>query len=525
MKIIYNARVYTLDKSCPVASAIVIDNGRILAVGEEDDLTTRFEDAEKHDLGAGIILPGLIDAHAHLQRYALSLKMVNCETESLEDCLHRVERTIRNSQPGEWVLGHGWNQNDWAAWPSASELDTIAPNNPVFLTAKSLHAAWTNSLALSQANVNEDTPDPDNGHIQRDSSGHPTGILLESAAELVKRTIPDQSVDEVAQAIEQAQSTLWQLGVTGMHDFDQRACFMALQRLHANKLLKLRITKSIPVEDLHAAVRLGLISGFGDDFLRIGPIKIFMDGALGPRTAAMFQPYLNEPVNRGILNMDAEQLFEIGCQAVEGGLSLAVHAIGDRANHEALNAFQKLRQFEVERNLLPLRHRIEHVQILHPGDANRLAQLDIIASMQPVHATSDMYMADEYWGERSNYSYAWKTQLKHGAVLAFGSDTPVESPNPFLGLHAAVTRRRPDGMPGPGGWYGEQRITLSEALEGYSYGPAYAAGMEYRLGKLAPGYCSDLIVLDQDPFEIEPAGLLELKPLATMVAGDWVWRS
>jgi predicted amidohydrolase YtcJ len=221
---------------------------------------------------------------------------------------------------------------------------------------------------------------------------------------------------------------------------------MELQQIHARGVLKLRVTKSIPLDDLNHAVELGLRTGFGDDRLRIGSVKAFMDGALGPRTAAMFQPYLNEPENRGILNMDAEELLESGRRAVEVGLSMAVHAIGDRANHEVLDAYAQLRRFERDQGLPPLKHRIEHVQVLHPDDAARLAELGIIASMQPIHATSDMHMADRYWGDRAALSYAWRTQLYHGAHLAFGSDAPVESPNPFWGCMPPL-RQRADGSP------------------------------------------------------------------------------
>jgi hypothetical protein len=285
----------------------------------------------------------------------------------------------------------------------------------------------------------------------------------------------------------------------------------------------LRVIKSIPLEDLTHAVELGLRSGFGDDFLRIGSVKIFADGALGPHTAAMLQPFENEPENRGMLMMDAEELYEHGRLAVENGLSLAVHAIGDRANHEVLNAFAQIRQHEVVK--LPLRHRIEHVQIIHPDDAPRLAAMGVIASMQPVHATSDMLMADRYWGMRSALAYGWRTQLNNGAILAFGSDAPVEVPNPFWGLHAAVTRQRPDGSPGPEGWYPVQRLSLIEALQAYTGGAAYAAGMEDRLGKLAPGYLADLLILDHDPFNCSPEEIRDIHPLATMVGGEWVWEA
>jgi predicted amidohydrolase YtcJ len=332
------------------------------------------------------------------------------------------------------------------------------------------------------------------------------------------------------------------MGLTGVHDFDGSRCFAALQLLHQRGELQFRVVKSIPLIDLPHAAALGLRSGFGDDFLRIGSVKAFADGALGPRTAAMFQPYENElgeggqphaEPNRGMLLLDAEELFEHGRLAVESGLSLAIHAIGDLANHEVLDAFAQLRDYEKKAALKtaasqsspPLRHRIEHVQLIHPGDAHRLAELGVIASMQPLHAPSDMLMADRFWGERAAFAYAWRTQLVQGATLAFGSDAPVESPNPFWGLHAAVTRRRFDGSPSPEGWYPAQRLTLLEALQAYSNGSAYAAGMEDRLGRLAPGCLADLLVLDEDPFRCDPERLHEICPAATMGAGAWVHQN
>jgi hypothetical protein len=250
-----------------------------------------------------------------------------------------------------------------------------------------------------------------------------------------------------------------------------------------------------------------------------------MDGALGQHTAAMFQPYLNEPENRGILNMDGEELFEHCRHAADVGLSMTVHAIGDRANHEVLNAYEQLRKYETAKGLPHLRHRIEHVQVLHPDDAPRFAQLNVIASMQPIHAPSDMLTADRLWGDRSALAYAWRTQLNYGAHLAFGSDAPVESPNPFLGLHAAITRRRADGTPSAEGWYPAQKLTLAEALSAYTLGAAYAANAEHRLGKLAKNYLADLIVLEQDIFSSNPNDLLTMTAAATMINGEWVYTS
>ncbi len=526
MKLLYNAKIHTLDEKNPIASAILIAGSQVIAVGEKDKLESLAHGkVEKQDMKGKTILPGMTDAHLHLQYYSLGLTKVDCETKTKEECLRRVAERAQNTKPGEWVLGHGWNQNEWSStgeWPTLAELNAAAPNNPVYLTAKSLHAGWANTAAINAAKITNETPDPKNGTIQRDERGNATGIFLESAMELVGKTVPPPTLNELETAIESAQPILWKMGLTGVHDFDRRDSFMALQSLRVRNKLKLRVNKNIPVESVEHANELGLRTGFGDEWLWIGSVKAFMDGALGPHTAAMFQPYADEPNNKGILNMDGEELFEHCRKAADVGLSMTVHAIGDRANHEVLNAYEQLRKYETEKGLPHLRHRIEHVQILHPDDAPRLAKLNVIASMQPIHAPSDMHAADRFWGDRSALAYAWRSQLNFGAVLAFGSDAPVESPNPFLGLHAAVTRRRSDGSPSAEGWYPEQKLTLTEALSAYTVGAAYAANAEHRLGKLAENYLADLIVLDEDIFSTDPNDLLTMRSSATMIDGEWV---
>jgi predicted amidohydrolase YtcJ len=531
-KILYSAHIYTLNPNQPTASALAIDHGRVLALGNDQQILSEFEHSgEAIDLGGRAIIPGLTDAHIHLEHYALSLQKVNCETPSKQECLQRVaERTLRTPK-GAWILGHGWNQNDWPeGFGNAADLDAVAPDHPVYLTAHSLHAGWANSIALSKAGISAGSGDPPGGRIQRQAGGDPTGILFENAMALVGEIVPAPDPETLSQAIKSAQQQLFRMGVTGVHDFDRQLCFQALQILHARGELNLRVTKSIPWEALPYAVEIGLRTGFGDNYLRIGSVKAFSDGALGPHTAAMIQPYEGEPENRGMLMLDAEEIFEKGRGAVENGLSLAIHAIGDRANHEVLNAFSQLRAFEAAQlpkpgagALPPLRHRIEHVQIIHPDDVSRLAQLGVIASMQPIHVTSDYPAAERFWGTRAAHSYAWRTLLDQGTLMAYGSDAPVESPNPFWGLHAAVTRSRRDGAPGPQGWYPEQKLTLDEALRGYTTGAAYAAGMENRLGRLAPNYYADLLVLETDPFTCEADQLSAILPLATMVEGKWVY--
>ena len=530
---LYNARIYTLDELNPMITALAIDQGRILMCADEATIRAEFGSRMPSvDLDGGVVIPGLTDAHIHLEHYALGLQKVDCETSTKEECLRRVAERARSAPEGEWILGHGWNQNDWAGgYGMASDLDVVTPHNPVYLTAKSLHAGWANTLALRLAKIGEATPDPPEGRLGRNEQGGPNGILFESAMDLITAAIPEPTWQRLEQAIQSALPQLWGMGLTSVHDFDRRRCFMALQSLRHRGELRLRVVKSIPLEDLASALEVGLRSGFGDDWLRIGGVKLFADGALGPHTGAMFEPYEDDPSNRGMLFLDGEQIYEFGQQAADGGLPLAVHAIGDRANHEVLNAFERLRAYEQAKaetwgqfGEMRLRHRIEHLQVLNSRDISRLAELGVIASMQPIHALSDMEMADRFWGERACLAYAWKTQLEEGATLAFGSDAPVESPNPFWGLYAAVTRKRFDGSPGRDGWYPEQRLSRTQALQAYTTGPAYAAGWEDRLGKLAPGYLADLLVLNEDPFTCKPDQLRHIRPRATMIGGEWVYR-
>lgn len=297
----------------------------------------------------------------------------------------------------------------------------------------------------------------------------------------------------------------------------------ALQLLRDRGQLALRVVKNVNQEWSQHAYELGIRWGFGDDWLRIGGVKIFADGALGPRTALMFAPYEGEPNNYGVRVTDPEEMLQIVSMASAAGLPATIHAIGDRAVHDVLNVYEAVRKQEAQRGELPhtRRHRIEHVQIIHPDDRHRLAELKIIASMQPIHATSDYVVADRYWGDRCQWAYNARWQIDQGVTVAFGSDSPIDPFEPLRGIHAAVTRQRQDGSPGEAGWYGQNRLTIDEALRGFTQGPAYAAGMENRLGKLAVGYLADLVVLNKDPYKVQPSELLEIKVLATMVGGIW----
>jgi hypothetical protein len=517
-------RIYPTVEREPPAEALAIRSGQVLAVGTRGEVEAVAGRATKPVRLAGrTVLPGLIDAHLHLQHYALGLDQLDCGTATPGECLARLRQRVEGASPGAWIRGHGWDQNRWGRYGTRQELDAALPNHPAYLTAKSLHAAWANSQALRLAGIGAATPDPAGGRIQRDPQGRPTGILFENAMRMVSQVIPEPDPEALAGQIDRAQASLWALGLTGVHDFDGPLCLDALQILHQSGRLGLRVLKNIPLGELDHLLALGLRSGFGDDWIRLGNIKAFADGALGPRTAAMFEPYLGEPDNTGMLLLDGEQLAEVGLRAADAGWPLAVHAIGDRASHEVLNALATVRAHERTMQRPPLRHRIEHLQVMHPDDLARPAQLGVTASMQPIHAPSDMAMANRYWGPRTRYAYAWRSQLDAGARLALGSDAPVESPNPFLGLHAAVTRRRLDGSPGEEGWHPEQRLTIREGLAGYTTGPAAAAG-KVEQGRLEPGCWADLIVLDVDPFACAADELAEIRPIATMVGGEWRLR-
>jgi predicted amidohydrolase YtcJ len=520
--ILYNARIHTMEAAHPTAHAIAIRDNQIVAVGDESFMLRQLPHAQKIDLHDRCVIPGLIDAHLHAEWTALGLKNVDAETPTLDEVLRRVEEFAQKTPKGQWIRGHGWNQNVWGdVFPTKADLDRVAPEHPVYLTAKSAHAAWANSAALKLAGITSSTPNPIGGEIVRDANGEPIGIFFEDAMGLISKIIPEPTAQQVAEALRDALPLFQRVGLTGVHDFDGARALQAWQILKENNELNFRVSKTIPVALLDHAIALGIRSGFGDDRLRLNSVKAFADGALGPQTALMIDPYEGSDNNRGISTLDKEEMIENVQKASAAGLSSTIHAIGDKANHDVLDVYEAVRK---EEDTPRLRHRIEHVQLLHPDDFNRLGQLGIIASMQSIHATSDMLMADKYWGARSAGAYAWRTLLNAGTRLVFGSDSPVESFNPFLGIHAAVTRRRADGSPSPDGWYPEQRLTVAEAVHGFTMGAAYASYEEARKGSLAPGKLADLIVLDRDIFSIDPMEIAETKVIATMIDGQFVWR-
>ncbi|NDJ61041.1 MAG: amidohydrolase, partial [Chloroflexi bacterium] len=425
--ILYNGRIITLHADQPRVSALAISGGRVVALGSDDEIlglvgpTTRCE-----DLNGQCVIPGLTDAHIHWQRTAAALQHVDLvDVPTKAEALARVAAQAAATPAGEWVQGHGWAQGIWPdpAFPTAADLDAVAPDQPVYLSARSGHAAWANSLALKHAQIDADTPDPDGGQILRDASGAATGILLEPAAmKLVADAIPPLTTEQIAGQMQAAQQLALSLGLTGLHDFDDQTCLAALQLLRERDALRLRVVKNFNKRYLDSALDMGVRWGFGDDWLRIGGFKLFADGALGPLTALMIEPYDEQPDNFGMVVTPKAELLDLASRASAAGFPLTIHAIGDLAVRDVLDVYAQLRAQEAARGLTDLpRHRIEHVQLIHPDDVDRLAELQIIASMQPIHATSDYEVADRYWGDRVAWSYNPRLQLDRGVRVVFGS--------------------------------------------------------------------------------------------------------
>jgi hypothetical protein len=530
--IVLNANIHTVDPANPKVEALAVRDGRFLAAGDVAQIEALGGPATRIlDLGGKLVLPGLCDAHIHFTQYAIGLNRVDIfEAPTLAELLSRVRAKAADTPPGKWVVGFGWNQTLWTEvngrFPTRHDLDSITSDHPVILWEKSGHSAVANTAAIAQAGLNRETPNPPGGEIGRDADGNLTGLLLEGPAiRLVSALIDPFTEAELDEMALGAQQTAHRFGLTGIHDLDGKQGFECFQRLRLRGQLRLRAVSHVAMDQLESALGLGLKPGLGDGWLRCGGLKLFADGALGPRTAAMLAPYEGEPDNYGITIVDKEDMVDMAGRASAAGLSTLVHAIGDRANHDVLDVFAEVRRQEAERGQArpTRRHRIEHVQVLHPDDLHRLAELDVIASVQPIHGTQDMKNVDRFWGDRGRYSYAFRTLLESGARLAFGSDAPVETPNPFVGIHAAVTRRRADGFPGPDGWYPEQRLTVAEAVEAYTMGAAYAESWEADLGSITPGKYADFIVVDQDIFTCEPMAIKDTRVLLTVIGGEIVF--
>ena len=530
--ILYNGSVATQLLQVPLAQAVAVGRGRILAVGKNDPvLNLCGTDTQKIDLHGRLAVPGFIDTHIHFYEWALKRQDMKLDDLTcLEDLMVRVRRAARDRRPGQWILGQGWNETDWTLpqMPTREILDRAAPDHPVLLWRCDLHLAATNTAALKMAGINADTPDPPEGRIERDARGEPTGILRELAINLVRRVIASPPAAQVMEAFEDATRALHRRGITGIHDIrlmadkDGARAFQAFQKLEQDGRLDLRCWVTLPGHQLYDIIGLGLRTGFGNDRLRVGHVKFFCDGGMGARTAWMIDPFLD--AGCGMPLMDMAALARDIDKADDAGLSVMVHAVGDRANRELINIFEALaaRRARSGSACAPIPHRIEHVQMIRPEDADRLQRLKLALCVTPANMILDMNLIDSAVGEKGKWAYSFRQLMDTGAPVMFSSDCPVCDPDPLLGIYAAVTRQRADGTP-PGGWYPESRVTTDEALKAYTSTPA-SVHKTTDVGVIAPNNKADLVVLSENILTRSPSRIPHVKVDMTLFDGRIVFR-
>lgn len=523
----HGGRVYTASPRRALCTALAVAGRRVLAAGSEQEVTGVVDDSfTRIDLAGRTLVPAFTDAHIHFMYYALSMVGLDLvDTTGPEHVAELVAKAVSGASQGAWISGVGWNSNVWPEGkrPDRSYLDAVAPHTPVALWCKDLHALWANTAALRLARIGLDTPDPDGDRIVRDpDTRQATGLLNETAAFMVAAAMPEVTQAQLVEAMQRAQAALHSMGIGCIHNMDGGPAFAAIQQMKRERKLGLRVVQAIPAASLDAAVDLGLASGFGDDWIVIGQLKAFADGSLGSQTAHMLKPYEGADRDIGIEVTPKDEMARLIGRAVLNNIGCAIHAIGDRANRDILDIFESVKDDSAARRLT---HRIEHVQLLHPNDVRRFADLGIVASMQPVHVPGDMRTADRHWGGRSRWAYAFKSLARSGATLAFGSDAPVETPDPLKGLHAAVIRKDP-ASDAQFGWYPEERLTVEETLRAYTTGAAQAAGLpaSARRSTLMPGALADLAILSEDLFAMPMPNLAGVKVDATMVNGEFVFE-
>jgi predicted amidohydrolase YtcJ len=525
-----HGRIYTNDKQQPWASAMAVREGKIVCIGGIEQIMLECgggnEGAETIQLGGKFVMPGFNDAHVHLGHAAADMLAVRLNgVASIEELQKRLAEFVATHKQGEWITGSGWDHTLWLdkKFPTRQQLDAVSPQNPVLLTHISGHVAVANSLALQLSAITKATPDPKGGQFERDPNGELTGMLEESSAiGLVAQNVPDPSPANRRHGIELVLADVAKNGVTSVQDNSDWEDFLVYRDLKDENKLTVRIT-----EWLHFTTSLGQLQnersegGISDPWLKTGALKMVTDGALGSRTAAMLAPYSDDPSTSGIMALEPDKLRQMAIERDKAGFQLAFHAIGDRANRVSLDAFEAVAKANPPRDR---RDRIEHAQVISTEDLPRFAKLNVIASMQPSHQTTDMRWAEPRVGaDRIKGAYAWATLQKSGTHLAFGTDYDVEPINPMRGLYACVTRELPDGGP-PGGWQPQEKISLDDCIRAYTIGSAYAQFEEGKKGALKMGQYADFIILSNDLTKIPPTEYTKTEVLRTVVGGRTVYQ-
>jgi predicted amidohydrolase YtcJ len=515
----------------PDAEALAVSDGRVVFVGSAGNAEAHRGSATRViDVGGAVVLPGLVDSHAHIQelgREKVQANLVGAADE--EEAIDRVAAYASDVPPGEWIIGWGWDEGEWANhYPTAERLSERFPDNPVVL--KSLHgfAVWGNRMALALAGIDHTTPDPDGGRILRDDSCKPSGVLIDRATTLLTAAVPESNDEQMKAFVLAGLETMARDGYVAIHQAGADSQVMrAFEELEAERRLPVRVYAMISLRD-EELCRRWIERGPRDDggMLTVRSVKAYYDAALGSRGARLLADYSDRPGHRGVSGSDYGFDEELAVEMMRAGFQIGVHAIGDAGNRETLAFLESAIDGNPETR--SLRHRIEHAQVIHPDDLARFEPSGIIAAMQPPHCVEDMSWAEDRLGpERVRGAYAWRTLRRAGVPLTFSADLAGSDHNIFYGLHAAITRRDKELQP-PGGWYPEESMTAEEALRGYTNWSAYAAGWEERTGVLKPGRWADITVMDIDPLvegETEPGRLLDGRILATIVAGNVVFES
>jgi len=523
--VIIGGKVVTVDSDFSITEAVAVQDDKIMFVGTNIDVKEYISSTTNViELNGELVLPGLIDSHGHLTGYGKSLEHIDLVgTKSYQEVVDLVKDKVKTVQSGEWIQGRGWDQNDWVIkeFPLHIALSKISPENPVILSRIDGHALLVNQKAMELARVNESTPNTDGGKIIRDSNGLLSGIFVDNAERLITDHVPKYSIEKILSIIMNAANHCAELGLAGVGDAGiPTSRIDDYKYLIDNNNMPIRINAMLTdtvVSDISQFLQKYKVDSYGNDFLRVKSIKLYADGALGSRGAALLEPYSDDPGNSGLIVTDNSHMIEVCKAALESDIQVCTHAIGDKAIRTMLDIYEEALYKNPNTDH---RFRIEHSQIVNLDDVPRYAELGVIPAMQPQHAVSDMPWTEDRLGpDRVKGAYAFRSFLDDGVIIPCGSDFPIEVPNPLMGIHNAVTRQDEHGNP-KGGWFPEQRMTIEEAIKGYTIWAAYAAFQENILGSIEIGKYADFTILDHDILTIEPSEILKTKPIYTIVGGE-----